>query len=260
MIYGRNSIYYAPILYVSKRLSAISGSFLFIATNDIDYDYVCSYFAGCENIKICNFGNDFTGHERMLRFLAPQCIQSKYYHFRDSDSIITEAELGLISVFELSSYPFMLIRNHPLHFSPIMAGMFSLNSELANELVDLVLDRKIVLNNSPYYDQTFLTKVLYMPNYKCCLIMSSCICFSGEKVSAISFDKYNFVGMPNHWSKEDCNNSLALSKGALGQSVITIPFYPLISDLYQRTRFIWCLIKMRKILTGFYLICQRHHL
>jgi hypothetical protein len=253
VIYGRDTKYYAPVLTVSQTLAGISGASVVIATVDDDYLHVCAYFAICENIEVINFGPRFAGHERMLRFLVPQYIESNYYHFRDSDSIVTESEMSLISVFGASSYSVMIIRNHPLHFSPIMAGMFSLKYELAIELAKSIIDGQFLLDTSPYYDQIFLTKQVYMQNLEKSLILSSNIVFVGERASIIAFDMFNFIGMPNHWTRAECDFSLNYFSEVEVSPVIRIPFCPLVYKLYQRTRFILVLLKLRKLLKIFLL-------
>lgn len=111
----------------------------------------------------------------MKKFLMMRYIISKKYSkynifYKDSDSIVTDDEINLMNHWlENENTDFLIIRNHPVHLSPILAGMFAVKAPKISFLVELIENffnekylslNSIKLNNFDY-DQVFLQMEVY---------------------------------------------------------------------------------------------------
>ena len=237
-LYGRDPIYYEPLRIVADRLMSWPDTLIFIGTISSDYAFVSSYYLDNPNVKVFSFSKFYSNRERMLRFLAPSYIRSENYHYRDSDSVCSDFELLLIYTYHSLHYPALILRNHPLHFSPIMAGMFSLRLDFANKLVSLVNKNWNTIDTKCYYDQNFLTKYLYETVKSSALVLSSHYLFSGEVARKLSFDKFDFIGKPSFWSEKECTDAIKHDYVFSPAHLIRLPFYFLLRRLYQRGRFV----------------------
>lgn len=246
-LYGRDLNYYEPIKLVAEKLSSNPRAVIFLGTTHVDLNFVYNYYQKYKNIKVYCIDNDYKFRERLIRFLAPKYVEAKYYHYRDADSIITDFELSLISIYLTFKFPILILRNHPLHFSPIMAGMFSLNHEFGKKLVSLVEDQLHSIEPKDYYDQIFLTNTLYEKYKSEAVVFSSHICYDGEIVHKIMFDKYNFVGKPMFWGLKDCEHACNESLPLFSNTLVKLPFFLALSFLYQRGRFVKLLILASKL-------------
>jgi hypothetical protein len=246
-LYGRDLIYYEPLKLVAQKLANNPSAVIFLGTVDVDFNFVSNYYAKYTNIKVYCFGDDYKSRERLVRFLAPKYVKAKYYHYRDADSAITDFEQSLISIYIELQLPILILRNHPLHYSPVMAGMFSLNLEFGVKLVAFVEEKLSSIESKYYYDQVFLTNTLYEKYKSEALVFSSHIGYEGELVHKIMFDKYNFIGQPKFWDVKDCD--VAFNEACLlrSRALVKLPFYSFLSALYQRGRFIKLLIMVSKL-------------
>lgn len=246
-VFGRDLIYYEPIKILAKKILSNPSAVIFLGTIDADVDFVSNFYKEYENIRIFCFNHEYHSRERLIRFMAPKYIEANYYHFRDSDSMVTDFEQGLILSYASLHYPILIIRNHPLHYSPIMAGMFSLNQDFGKRLVCYVEERLSSIVNKPYYDQIFLTNTLYKKYKSKALVFSSHVMYEGENAHKISFDKYDFIGRPAFWSGADCDGAWNGAGLLLSDGLAKLAFLSGLSSLYQRGSFIKLLCLLSKL-------------
>jgi hypothetical protein len=82
--------------------------------------------------------------------------------FRDTDSLLGEREKAIVDSWLSSGHDVHLIRDHPLHFSPVMAGMFGVKGEAVSLLARMV-EQYLGGHRQHVYgdDQVFLNKHFY---------------------------------------------------------------------------------------------------
>ena len=80
-------------------------------------------------------GDKFGIKNKMLWRLNPMFMDiASAFFVRDADSLITIREIFFMKQFLNSDKEFHIIRDHPLHFMPIMGGLFGLKSTLYKRL------------------------------------------------------------------------------------------------------------------------------
>ncbi len=97
---------------------------------------------------------------RMWRLFAVDIYSVDAIIFRDSDSSLTQREKVLVDEWIEGEYGAHIIRDHPLHVSPIMAGMFGLKKNHFAKLNEL-LANKFCLGKRYNTDQIILNDKLY---------------------------------------------------------------------------------------------------
>ena len=106
---------------------------------------------------------------------------------RDADSIITNRELQLMNDFINSKYEFHIIRDHPLHYMPIMGGLFGMKSSIYDLFYEPDIFHKMkVCKNLYNYDQYFLSDVIYPIIKNKALIHTSSYSYKFENIQKIS--------------------------------------------------------------------------
>lgn len=82
--------------------------------------------------------------------------------FRDTDSFLTPREKEIVDEWLASPLDVHLIRDHPLHTSPVMGGMFGVRDQSARLLSRVIKDHHATHRQTGYGDdQDFLTKHFY---------------------------------------------------------------------------------------------------
>lgn len=82
--------------------------------------------------------------------------------FRDADSRITQREVMMINQWVTSGKSLHVIRDHPFHQSPILAGMWGLQGSKALAFLGDELGSQLHINSKDYgSDQTFLNRRVY---------------------------------------------------------------------------------------------------
>lgn len=82
--------------------------------------------------------------------------------FRDTDSLLTLREKEIVQEWLNLPYDVHLIRDHPLHTSAVMCGMFGIKSEARKLLSKVIKDHLPTHPQTDYgNDQDFLTKHFY---------------------------------------------------------------------------------------------------
>jgi hypothetical protein len=100
---------------------------------------------------------------KMLWRLNPMFSNfSDCFFARDADSKITEREVNLMNIFIDSNYNFHIIRDHELHYMPIMGGLFGIKKDIYNILTsNSLLNRIKKVKNKYNYDQLYLSDYIY---------------------------------------------------------------------------------------------------
>ena len=127
----------------------------------------------------------------ILNNLSECCI------IRDSDSVISVREVGLIKDWLNSSYNFHIIRDHPLHNMPIMGGLFAIKRPIFDKFQEQFKSKFNKYTTLEYNgDQLFLAHEIYPLVVADSLIQTSCFSFMFEKVQHINKDKNpaNYIG------------------------------------------------------------------
>lgn len=206
-IYGENvDCYYSPVL-VNIRIARKNNAKIVISTTDEYEEKVRNFFRDFldeiiiityRKVTVCN-------HPKVLRFIVSERVQSKFYFFKDSDSIVTQVETEIMEHWMANcNSEVLIVRDHPLHVAPIMAGMFGVSSKVAKYLANSTLyefdsKRPRFLNNYSY-DQDWLMNVIYPIFVKFSDVYSSFLFYSGERGYLIPRSKsgFDFIGAQTH--------------------------------------------------------------
>ena len=229
VVYGKNKKYFDPIFDTYQILEDTNLTFTLLIFCD-DVAFFTKKFEHLHKIKVISIPPRLKFFPRISRFLAADNVFCDYYHFRDSDSIISQLELLLIKLETAMGGNGFIIRNHPLHFAPMLAGLFTMDRDWACKLSKLVKDYPLQ-EKSYYYDQIFLSKYIYAAFIRSIRVYSSFYYYLGENVHQIAFDQHGFCGRPI-----DFQSSYTINfKHGLKRLI----YIPVFHRLYQRTKFIW---------------------
>jgi len=106
--------------------------------------------------------------------------------FRDADSLFTIREVKLVNKWLTSNKNFHIIRDHQLHISPILAGMFGIKKGGFNIFKNQLFNNPKIINKNTYNsDQIFLADHLYAQIINSTLVHTSYFAFKGEKFERI---------------------------------------------------------------------------
>jgi hypothetical protein len=168
-----------------------------------------------QSTEFANFGAKF------WRFLPVFENDIEYLILRDSDSIFTTREVNLVQNWINSESNFHIIRDHELHISPILAGMFGIKKALFPFFKAQLYTNKLKVKNSYNADQKFLADYIYLKIRNKSMIHTSHFAFFGEKYTRISkcIDPDNFIGAIYVNYKDEVNNLLKYD------FIIGIPFW-----------------------------------
>jgi len=198
-LYGNNRRYTAPLLENSKiALNLYSGWTIYVY-----HDYTVNQFF-LDQLRqngVVTINIEQSNHEnlpaKMWRFLPVKDLNIDCVIFRDADSILTQRERDLVTQWLESDKSVHIIRDHPLHIAPILAGMFGIKrnsfhilSKIMDEITPKIKQRPID------YDQVFLADYFYPRIIKMALIHVSFFKYWAEeviKIEAVS-DGYNYIG------------------------------------------------------------------
>jgi hypothetical protein len=138
------------------------------------------------------------GHPPKIWRLLPVMDKDSYCTiFRDADSLLTEREREYVEKWINSDMDVHIIRDHPLHIAPILAGMFGVKIGVYDILANLIKEKKYTLDKKHYsYDQIFLADYFYPKICQNALIHTAYFKFSNEKVERTSpcCSEHNFIG------------------------------------------------------------------
>lgn len=113
------------------------------------------------------------------RFLPASDPGVEAFLVRDADSPVTPREVAAVDTWLASGKDFHIMRDHPKHEMPILAGMWGCRTGRFRDLADQVR----AWHRFDYYgsDQTFLERVVYPKAMPLSLIHSECVQFPGEQ-------------------------------------------------------------------------------
>lgn len=207
-IYGNDfETYYKPVIN-NIHLARQEGAVIAISIKASEERQIRHFFKAYEDeIKIVTYENPaFCEYPKILRFLIPKILNADFYFFKDSDSLVTNKEVRIMrSWMKVIQSEAMIIRDHPLHVAPIMAGMFGISSKIAELIIDSVnstfLTKQPRFINPYSYDQDWLMRDVYPWLIKRTNVYSSFLYYSGESVTSIERESSGsaFIGAQQHY-------------------------------------------------------------
>lgn len=191
-VYGNNhEMYFKPLLKVIPLANSI-GATVVINTPRAYHAAVLNYFHAFINqiVVLVHDGAIAENYPKILRFLVPIHIYSKYYFFKDSDSLVETKELAIMEHWMKSeNTTCMIIRDHPQHVTPILAGMFASTREHAL-IIATAAEKYFVVApskfNSYSYDQDWLMDQIYPVIKESAQVYTSYFFYTGERVFKIN--------------------------------------------------------------------------
>ncbi len=206
-IYGGDiGTYYAPVVS-NILLARQEGALVAISTTARDEAKVRHFFRGyLDEILIVSYDSmELCAHPKILRFLIPNVLKSDFYFFKDSDSIVTMKEARIMREWMANVTPVaMIIRDHPLHVAPIMAGMFGIAWAAAEFLTNSANQTFLAVEprfRGRYsYDQDWLMTDVYPELVERAHVYSSFLFYSRENVRRIERESSGsgFIGAQTH--------------------------------------------------------------
>lgn len=151
---------------------------------------------------------------KLWRFLPTLSDDIDLIIFRDADSLFTLREVDLVNHWVVSEKPVHIIRDHPLHIAPIMAGMFGIKKSIFDKLSNILFKNELInLSRKHDYDQVFLADFFYPNIYSSAMIHSSFFKFKNECIHIIdkSTDD-NYIGSVAISSKTEEKHNIKLLK------------------------------------------------
>ena len=114
------------------------------------------------------------------RFLPASNPEVGMLLVRDADSPLTPREVAAVEEWLASGKGFHIMRDHPKHECPVLAGMWGARCDLLRDMADLVATWK----RFDFYgcDQKFLGKIIYPRVREQALIHSECVMFPHETI------------------------------------------------------------------------------
>jgi hypothetical protein len=129
------------------------------------------------------------------RFLPATDSEVDRLLVRDSDSPVTPREVAAVNEWIASGMDFHIMRDHPKHEYPILAGMWGTRGSILRDIGELI--RR--WNSFDFYgcDQKFLGRIVYPRVRERAFIHSECILFPGETIHPfpVARKKNEFVGI-----------------------------------------------------------------
>ena len=153
-------------------------------------------------------GEKYNIKNKMLWRLIPLYLNiSDVLFIRDADSVITDYEFHLMNKFIISDFSFHIIRNHTLHYMPIMGGLFGLK-KVVYKIFNLpkIIQSLSSTENLYDYDQLYLANNIYQQVINDALIHTSHYKYLFEKIIPIDFDVNNYCG--SYYNKSTHKNKI----------------------------------------------------
>lgn len=229
-LYGFNTeVYYRPMLE-NIRLAKLNNAQIIIGTTDLYADEIKRFFNSfLDDIHIKVYpANMYTGCEMILRLLVAETVDAEFYFIKDADSIVTPRELYVMNHWmHLSKENFMIIRDNPVHISPIMAGMFGFRRSVSHVLLNSCRSHFTGSGKKGNYgvDQRWLAEEIYPLTQKDANVYTSYFYFSHEKVISMSreLNPVAFIGAPSHGNINP-NSMEQYFKRFYGRGLMHLPY------------------------------------
>lgn len=100
------------------------------------------------------------------RFLATLRPGVQTLLFRDSDSHFTSREVHAVDEWLASPYDVHIIRDHPFHFSPVMAGTLGVRGRALKVLAEVVTERLAGHRLTEYGDDQLFLSTQFYPQFR----------------------------------------------------------------------------------------------
>lgn len=230
-LFGINEdVYYKPMLE-NIRIAKANNARLIIATTDEYVNNINIYFSSViSDFILCVYPSEkYRGFEMILRYLAIDQQNADFYFIKDADSIVTQRELSIMNHWMLlSDKNYMIIRDNPIHVSPIMAGMFGFGSASRDWVVENCNKYFFEANLQFGYgiDQQWLADEIYPRIINDAQVYSSYFYFSKESLIRLSRSttSTDFVGAPSEGNINP--NSLEhYFQAFYGDQLMSIPYF-----------------------------------
>lgn len=133
--------------------------------------------------------------------------------FRDSDSLFTTREVQAVGEWLASPYDTHIIRDHPYHRSPVMAGLLGVKGRALQTLAELVQKRLHAYRHTEYGDdQVFLSEDFYPRVRSNALVHTGFIRYYPERTQPMPPDQPGeiFVGAYAFLTPEEQTRYLAV--------------------------------------------------
>jgi hypothetical protein len=243
-LYGDDYESYFRPLIDNIKIASESNAVVVLNVLDQDLERTRKYFEHyLDSIYIFSYDSRrYHDHPKILRFLVTDNIQSNFYFYKDSDSIVNSKEIFLMKDWLLSQNPtFMIVRDHHLHVFPILAGMFGANRRIANLLTESTkrnfFKNKTKFTNTYSYDQDWLRSEIYPKVVNGALVYSNYFYFSGECVKKTEKNNSTkkFIGAQENIRGKDIgrnNRYLWMYSGGMLQ----LPYFKDIDFIYKKVR------------------------
>lgn len=163
-LYGNNPFYYQGAIENAKLKEHVYGTeweTWFYVGDDVPKEAVEELKLHADRVIVMNHDSEII-NQTFWRFLPILDKSVEVVCFRDTDSIITSYEYAIVQKWLQSKYTANLIRDHPTHLMPIMAGMWGLKLPLKFDFMKIMSDGKMYWTKRQYcLDQFFLANLIY---------------------------------------------------------------------------------------------------
>lgn len=249
-LYGKDLNYYKPLLS-NIRIAKANGIKVYISVIESEYRFIKSFFSEVYNhIIFIKYGDNYKNKEKLLRYLSISQIECDIIHFKDSDSLITERELSYMKYWESSTYDYLIIRDHPLHYSKILAGLFSIKknkSKWIYESCEIFTKKTNVFKKHSYnYDQIWLGLNIHPEMKKNSLVFTNSVIYKNEYYYTTPRFNQNIIGGNNKKNFNSIEKELILLSEKYLLIIPNLEFLPdyIKKILFNRTRGFYLLIKL----------------
>ena len=198
-MFGNDKRYTIPLLQNSKNITNLYPGWIMNVFHDKTVNK--SYLSLLKKQGVITIDiEDSTSYNlppKMWRFLPINNNNNDIVIFRDADSLLTIRERELVMEWVESDKLVHIIRDHPLHVAPILAGMFGMKKQSFNILGHLMKTIPTNIKQRPHdYDQVFLADYFYPLIRNIALINVSFFKYRGECITQIApvKDGYNYIG------------------------------------------------------------------
>ncbi len=234
--------YYKPMV-LNLEIAKKFGVTVVVHTVNSSEKYVREFFGENKSILIVvHHGEAAERWCKALRFLTPKYVSADYYFFKDSDSSVTTNEIVMgLEWMQVKDPVFLIVRDHPLHVAPIMAGMFAVNNQTGKTLAcraeQYFFQGQLNSADSYSYDQDWLARVIYPSVRFRAYVYTSFFCYWGERVKRTSpqLDDYRYVGAQVYSRINGVPEKMPYLRLYNGE-LLSVPYVPRLHFLYGRVR------------------------
>lgn len=211
-LYGSAIRYTEPLIWNSKNLNSFYKDWILRVYHDDSVPTSVLKTLSENGVHLINIKDTRFSYfaPKFWRFLPVFENDIEVLLVRDSDSIFSNREVFLVNEWFNSKSEFHILRDHQLHISPILAGMFGIKNHFFQFFSKELLKRKSLITSNIYnVDQIFLADYIYKKICSNCTVHTSYFAFKDEKFVRImkTDDVNNFIGsvfIDNH----KINNSI----------------------------------------------------